>query len=116
EAACALLGPGNEYIRNLEDSASIKLWLRADSGFHQQADSIEVITQADPGSMSLNGPQIDDTISIPVQTALYPPKDPQFIVHDHRLILVENLRKVQQQLQASTTKYFEVKITATGRW
>jgi ribonuclease G len=112
EPACAFLGPSNEYLLNLEKSLGIEIWLQAETNFHQEAISIE---KFDPSQLPVSPRQplqAGATITVPIQLARFPQKDPLFIAWNKRLVLLENIR----QLQSYDKSTFKMSIATVGRW
>jgi hypothetical protein len=112
EPACAFLGPSNEYLLNLEKSLGMQIWLQAETNFHQEAITIE---KFDPSLLPVSPRQplqVGATITVPIQLARFPQKDPLFIAWNKRLVLLENIR----QLQSHTKSTFQMSITTVGRW
>jgi ribonuclease G len=112
EPACAFLGPANEYLSNLEKSLGVGIWLQVESNFHQEAVVVEKFDVSQIPASPRQPLQVGSTISVPIQLARYPQKDPMFISWNKRLVLLDNIR----QLQEHKKNTFEMTITAVGHW
>lgn len=113
ESACAFLGPTSEYVLNLEKTTGAKVWLRAEPNFHQEAVVVEAFH---PGEIEEGLPpaqlESNTTITVPVQIARFPHKEPQFVVWHSRLIMLDNIR----DLPNLSGKTCQILITDVGRW
>ncbi len=112
EPACAFLGPANEYLFNLEKSLDTSIWLQVETNFHQEAIVIE---KFDPSRVPISSRQpleAGAAITMPIQLAQFPQKAPMFIAWNKRLVLLENIR----QLQNHEKDTFQVIIETVGRW
>jgi ribonuclease G len=112
EPACAFLGPANEYVFGLEKTMGARIWLQVETNFHQESITVESFDPAQIPASPRQPLQLGAVISVPTQIARFPQKDPLFIAWNKRLVLLENIR----QLQNHQSKTFKVSITKVERW
>lgn len=117
EAACAFLGCANEHVLQLERTAQAQVWLNAAPNFHREGIQVELFSER-VFDESVAGLRLKagKTVSLPVQSACFPAKEPRFVVVHNRLVLVENFSLFESTAGSHTRKTVDIAVTAVGRW
>jgi len=114
DVACALLGPDNEYLRALEETAKTTVFVKVDFNIHMEANRIETGTVA---TFQPEGIEVGTQLTLPRQAPLLPEVSPLFSVSQGRLVHLENSGELQlNSEQKPTHTPAVVEVTEVFRW
>jgi len=110
EAACALLGPNDELIQELEAATGAKIALHADPKFHVEASEVVASMQA---SESKN-PDLGARLYLTKPSVLYPHRQPRFFVLENRFVRLQN--SIGSFASDEMLPPCVIEITGVGSW
>ena len=116
ETAAAFLGPDDEFLKSLEASCAVQVFLRVDFSLHLEATRVET-GKVEDLAINLKEMVPGSNINLIPHTLFYPPEAPQFTVLQNILVRLpkplETHRKPgQPPLQTPSV----LEITEVGRW